>query len=146
MFCFASLFSGFIWVTSSTPSEPFSFPPFFSPSLTSFQIARTKTTLNPPPQIDYKALYPWASEDLLAETSKLTSGEDVTKHWEDEAAYMTHVFGRECDTYFFVRSRRMSLCVSTTVSTTGNPSSSSTPPSSGGFNSVCHSRGPSGGS
>jgi len=56
-------------------------------------MARTKTTSNPPPQVDYRALYPWASEDLLAETSKLTSDEDIAKHREGEAAHMTQVFG-----------------------------------------------------
>jgi len=31
-------------------------------------MARTKTTANPPPpKVDYKAQYPWASDELLAE-------------------------------------------------------------------------------
>ena len=74
-------------------------------------MARTKTTSNPPPNaplnappsIDYKALYPWASDELLAETSSLTSSGDVIKHREDEAACMSRVFGRECNAYVSVQ-------------------------------------------
>ena len=66
-------------------------------------MARTKTTSNPHPQVDYRALYPWASEDLLVETSALTSCKDVMKHREDEAAHMLRVFGREYDAYVFVQ-------------------------------------------
>jgi len=58
-------------------------------------MARTKTTSNPPSQIDYKALYPCAYEDLLAETSTLTSSADVAKHREDEAAHMISMFEGE---------------------------------------------------
>jgi len=60
-------------------------------------MARTKTTSNPPPKVDYRALYPWASEDLLAETSALTSSKDVMKHRKDEVTLMLRVFGQECD-------------------------------------------------
>jgi len=74
-------------------------------------MARTKTTSTPPPNappnappsIDYKALYPWAFDELLAETSTLTSSEDVIKHREDEVACMSRVFGRECDSYVSIR-------------------------------------------
>jgi len=66
-------------------------------------MAQTKTTSNPPSKVDYRALYPWAPEDLLAETSALTSSKDVMKHREDEAAHLLHVFGRECDAYVFVQ-------------------------------------------
>ena len=48
-------------------------------------MARTKTTSNHPPSVDYKTLYFWAFVDLLAETSKLISLEDVRNHREDEA-------------------------------------------------------------
>ena len=99
LFCFVSLFFGFILVASPTPSEPFVFPSFFSPSLTSFQMARTKTTSNPPSN---RLQGHWASEDLLAETFKLTSGEDVAKHREDEAAHMTRVFGGKRGAYVSV--------------------------------------------
>ena len=76
---------------------------FSSPFLAFFKMARTKTTSNPPPSVDYKALYPWAFADLLAETSKLTFNEDVRKHWEEEADPKCHVFGREIDAYVSIR-------------------------------------------
>ena len=63
-------------------------------------MGRTKTTSNPSPQVDYKALYPWAS---LAETSSLTSNTDVMKHREGEPECIGHVFGRESDAYVSVR-------------------------------------------
>jgi len=66
-------------------------------------MARTNTTSNPHSQLDYKALYPWASEDLLAETSSLTSSKDVMKHREDKAAHMLRLFGQECDSYVSVQ-------------------------------------------
>ena len=66
-------------------------------------MARTKTTSNPPPQVDYKALYPWASAELLAETSTLTSSEDVRKHRGEEPDCVGRVFGCESDAYVFVQ-------------------------------------------
>ena len=66
-------------------------------------MAQTKTTSNPLPNIDYKALYSWASVDLFAETSKLTSLEDMRNHIEDEAEVVGHAFERECDVYVNVR-------------------------------------------
>ena len=66
-------------------------------------MARTKTTSNPPPKVDYRALYPWAFEDLLDETSALTSSKDVMKHRKDEVAHMLRVFGPECDAYVSVQ-------------------------------------------
>jgi len=70
-------------------------------------MARTKTTFNPPPNvppnIDYKALYPWASDELLDKTSTLTSSGDVIKHREDEVVSMSRMFGRECDAYVSIR-------------------------------------------
>ena len=62
-----------------------------------------KTTSNHPSQVDYRALYPWAFEDLLVETSALPSSKDVMKHRKDEAAHMLRVFGRECDAYISVQ-------------------------------------------
>jgi len=47
-------------------------------------MAQTKTTSNPPPNVDYKAFYPWASAELLVETSTLTSSEDVRKNQNEE--------------------------------------------------------------
>ena len=66
-------------------------------------MARTKTTSNPSPNVDYKALYPWASAGLLTETSQLTSSEDVRKHREEETDPKGRVFGRESDAYVLVR-------------------------------------------
>jgi len=66
-------------------------------------MARTKTTSNPLPNVDYKALYPWASVDLLAETSTLTSSKDVRKHREEETNPEGSVFWRESDAYVSVR-------------------------------------------
>ena len=61
-----------------------------------------KTTSNPPPIIDYRALYLWASTELLAETSTLNSSEDVRKHREGEPECVGRVFGRESDAYVSV--------------------------------------------
>jgi len=47
-------------------------------------MAQAKTTSNPPPNIDFRALYPWASAELLPETSTLNSSEDIRKHREGE--------------------------------------------------------------
>jgi len=66
-------------------------------------MARTKTTSNPPPQVDYKVLYPLASTELLGETSTLTSSEDVRKHRDREPDCVGRVFGHESDTYVSVR-------------------------------------------
>jgi len=66
-------------------------------------MAITITTSIPPPNVDYKALYPWASADLLTETSQLTSSEDIRKHHEEEADPKGRVFGRESEAYVSVR-------------------------------------------
>jgi len=76
---------------------------FFLAFLAFFEMAQTKTTSNPPPNVDYKALYPWASVELLAETSTLNSSEDVRKHREGKPDCKGQVFGRESDTYVSVR-------------------------------------------
>jgi len=59
-------------------------------------------TLNLHPKC-YKALYPWASAELLVETSTLTSSEDVRKNRDDEPDCVGRVFGRESDAYVSVR-------------------------------------------
>ena len=66
-------------------------------------MARTKTTSNPPPQVDCKALYPRASVELLAESYTLTSSEDARKHRDRELNCVGRVFGRESDAYVSVR-------------------------------------------
>ena len=55
--------ASFIWFLSFL----FSFFSFF------IEMARTKVTPNPPPLVDYKALYHWGPDDLLAKTSQITS-------------------------------------------------------------------------
>jgi len=65
-------------------------------------MARTKTTLNPPSSIDYKALYHWVPEAFLAETSKLTSNQDVIAYKEAKADEKCRVFRREHDAYVSV--------------------------------------------
>ena len=77
--------------------------PFSSPFLAFFKMARTKTTSNPPPNVDYKALNPWAFVELLTETSTLTSSEDVRKHRDEDSDPKGHVFGRESYAYVSVR-------------------------------------------
>ena len=67
-------------------------------------MARTKTTVNPPPpSVNYKPLYPWASDELLAETSILTSFSDWRVHLDSEPGCKGKAFGREHDTYISVR-------------------------------------------
>ena len=62
-------------------------------------MVKTKTTPNPPPSVDYQTLYHWASDDLLAETSKFTSNKDVIMYKEGEVDEKYCVFGREHDVY-----------------------------------------------
>jgi len=60
----------------------------------------------PPPSVNYKPLYPWASNKLLAETSSLTFLSDSRAHLDSEPDFKGRAFGRECDAYISVR-----LCV-----------------------------------
>ena len=67
-------------------------------------MARTKTTANPPPpSVSYKPLYPWASDELLAETSTLTSFANWRAHLDSEPDFKGRAFGREHDFYISVR-------------------------------------------
>ena len=66
-------------------------------------MAKTSTTLNPPPSVDYKTLYHWAPDELLAETSKLNSIKDVKTYKESESDEKFRIFGREHDTYVLVQ-------------------------------------------
>ena len=64
-------------------------------------MARTKVTANPPPpSINYKASYSWASDRLLAETSSLTTIADWRAHLDSEP--LRKSFGRVHDAYIFV--------------------------------------------
>jgi len=61
-------------------------------------MARTKTTANPsPPKISYRALYPWALDELLAESSSLTSMKAWTDHIEGSGVYQHRAFSRRHD-------------------------------------------------
>ena len=62
-------------------------------------MARTKTTPNPPPSIDYKALYRWAPDSLLAETSQINTFKDIDAYKKSEFDEKFHVFGRELAIY-----------------------------------------------
>ena len=62
-------------------------------------MAQTKTTPTPPLSIEYQSLYRWAPDSLLAETSKITSFEDIRTYKEGEADEKFRVFGRELDIY-----------------------------------------------
>jgi len=67
-------------------------------------MARTKVTTNPPPpSINYKPLYPCASNELLVETSSLTSLVDWRAHLDCEPDFKGRAFGRVHDAYISVR-------------------------------------------
>ena len=67
-------------------------------------MARTEVTVNPPPpSINYKPLYPWALDELLAKTSSLTSLVDWRAHLDSELDFKGRAFRREHDAYIFVR-------------------------------------------
>jgi len=66
-------------------------------------MARTKTTANPPPpRVNYKALYPWASDELLDECSSLTSLKDWRDHVGEPGAYQGSAFAKRHDIYIDV--------------------------------------------
>jgi len=67
-------------------------------------MARTKTTANPPPQrINYRAHYPWASDELLAECLTLATVEDVENHLGDPRFFKFNAFSSRHDSHIFVR-------------------------------------------
>ena len=64
-------------------------------------MARTKVTANPPPpSINYRVSYTWASDRLLAESSTLLNVEDWRAHLDSEP--VGKAFGREHDAYISV--------------------------------------------
>jgi len=65
-------------------------------------MARTKTTSNHPPSVNYKTLYDWAPDELLAETSQMKSFKDIEKYKESESQDKFHVFEKELDAYLKV--------------------------------------------
>jgi len=66
-------------------------------------MARTKTTPNPPPEVEYKAQYPWASDELLAECTSLTIVEDMVDHQGDPHVYNFNAFCSTHDSHVSVR-------------------------------------------
>ena len=73
---------------------------FPSPFLASLlRMALTKPTPNPTPSFNYKSLYHWAPNDLLAETSSLTSFESIAKYKKGETCSKSRVFGKEHDKF-----------------------------------------------
>jgi len=104
-------------------------------------MAPTKPTQNPTPSIDYKSLYHWAPDSLLAETSKITSIEDIAAYKESETSHKTRIFRKEHDRFVKVLPCRKSKLVSIDESPTQKvPSSSYTPPSSIVSSFAYHSR------
>ena len=65
-------------------------------------MAITKTTPNPPPSFNYKTLYHWAPEDLLAETSQMESFKDIDTYKQGDSHDKFHAFGKELDVYLKV--------------------------------------------
>jgi len=67
-------------------------------------MARTKTTANPPPlSVNYKSQYPWAFDELLAETSALTSIFDWRAHVGEPDVYKLSAFAKSNDVYISIR-------------------------------------------
>jgi len=61
-------------------------------------MARTKTTANPPPpRTNYKALYPWDPDELLAECSSLTTTKAWKDHIEGSGVYQHRAFAKRHD-------------------------------------------------
>ena len=64
---------------------------------------RTKVTPNPPPRVDYKALYSWASDELLNECTALTTIRDVEDHRGDPLLYNFNAYCRTHDAHISIR-------------------------------------------
>jgi len=61
-------------------------------------MARTKTTSNlPPPKINYRALYPWAPDELLDEYSSLVSSNAWRDHVGESSTYDHRAFAKRHD-------------------------------------------------
>jgi len=66
-------------------------------------MAQNKTIANPPPpRASYKVDYPWASDELLAECSTLTTVEDVEAHRGDPTLYNFNEFHKTHDSHISV--------------------------------------------
>jgi len=66
-------------------------------------MVRSRTKPSSPPKIDYKALYKWASDDLLNECTTLTTLEDVENHRGDPHLYNFNAFCRTHDAHISIR-------------------------------------------
>ena len=55
------------------------------------------------PRVHYKALYPWASDELLDECTTLTSVEDVENHLGDLWLYNFNAFCKTHDSHISIR-------------------------------------------
>jgi len=66
-------------------------------------MARTKVTPNPPPRVDYKTLYSWASDELLNECTTLTTIKDVEDHRGDPLLYNFNAFYRTHNAHISIR-------------------------------------------
>jgi len=63
-------------------------------------MARTKTTPNPPPSIDYQTtLYCWAPDILIAKTSKITSFKEIEAYKESKSKEKFCIFEKEHDRF-----------------------------------------------
>jgi len=62
-------------------------------------MARTKTTPNPSPSINYQTLYRWAPDILIAKTSKITSFKEIEAYKESESNEKFCIFGKEHDRF-----------------------------------------------
>ena len=51
------------------------------------------------PTPNYKTLYPWASSDLLEETSKFTTLESIVSYRKSESSHKSRIFDRELDKF-----------------------------------------------
>ena len=67
-------------------------------------MVQTKITPNPPPpSAHYKALYSWASDELLNECTKLTTVEDIENHLGDLRLYNFNSFCKTHDSHISIR-------------------------------------------
>jgi len=76
-------------------------------------MARTKTTPNPHPSINYQTLYRWAPNSLIAETSKITSFKEIEAYKQNESNEKLCIFEKEYDRFVKVLPYRegVPLCV-----------------------------------
>ena len=98
---------GFVEGFSFSPffyfKPPFAEPFLFLQSSALESMAKTKTTATPPPpRSNCKEEYRWASDELLAECSTLTSVEDVEAHRGDPTLYNFKAFHKTHDSHIFV--------------------------------------------